>query len=163
VDVVKLRGHVFAKRCVFCCSVLSGLVFLCSSASFAALGDDVASVQSDQARMNAQARVLPNQSFSIHELQMPTGTIVREFVSTGGTVFGVAWQGAFAPDLQQLLGAHFDEYMRAAQIPENRRGRGLHIETDDMVFESGGHMRFIIGRAYLRSRLPQGVTSDAVR
>ena len=147
---------------MLCCSVLAGLILLSSSA-FAALGDDVASVQSDQVRMNAQVRVLSNQSFSIHELQMPTGTIVREFVSTGGTVFGVAWQGAFAPDLQQILGTHFDEYVRAARMPENRRGSGLHIGSDDMVFESGGHMRFITGRAYLRSRLPQGVTSDAVR
>jgi hypothetical protein len=131
--------------------------------AFATLGEDVSSVQSDQARMKAAGRFLPGQAYSVHEMSVPGGTVVREFVSTSGTVFGVTWQGSFAPDLRQLLGSHFEEYVRAAQAPANRRGRGLHIETDDMVFESGGHMRFIIGRAYLRSKMPQGVRADDIR
>jgi len=135
----------------------------CAVPVFATLGEGVASVQSDQLRMKAQTRVLPNQSFSVHELRMPNNSVVREFVSAGGTVFGVAWQGPFSPDFRQLLGEHFDEYAQAAQNPANRRGRGLHIETDDLVFESSGHMRFLTGRAYLRSQIPQGTSSDAVR
>ncbi len=130
--------------------------------AFATLGEDVSSVQSDQAHMKAAVRVLPNQLYSVHEMQAPTGTTVREFVSPAGTVFAVSWQG-FAPDLRQLLGEHFDEYVQAAQNRSSRRGRGLHIETGDMVFDSGGHMRFIIGRAYLRSKMPQGVSSDDIR
>jgi len=131
--------------------------------AFATLGEDVSSVQSDQTRMKAAVRFLPGQAYSIHEMSAPGGTVVREFVSTAGTVFGVTWQGSFAPDLRQLLGAHFEEYVQAAQVPTNRRGRGLHIETDDLVFESGGHMRFISGRAYLRSKMPQGVRADEIR
>jgi len=131
--------------------------------AFATLGEDVSSVQSDQARMKAAVRFLPGQAYSVHEMRVPSGTVVREFVSPGGAVFGVTWQGSFAPDLRQLLGTHFEEYVQAAQTPASRRGRGLHIETDDLVFESGGHMRFITGRAYLRSKMPQGVRSDDIR
>jgi hypothetical protein len=137
-------------------------LFLVALPAFATLGEDVSSIQSDQAHMKAAVRVLPNQLYSVHEMQTPTGTTVREFVSPAGTVFGISWQG-FAPDLRQLLGEHFDQYVQAARNRSNRRGRGLHIETGDMVFDSGGHMRFIIGRAYLRSRVPQGVSSDDIR
>jgi hypothetical protein len=31
------------------------------------------------------------------------------------------------------------------------------------VVEAGGHMRFSQGRAYLRSKLPEGVSPDAVQ
>jgi hypothetical protein len=141
---------------------LLAFVFLTMPA-FATLGEDVSSVQSDQARMKAAVRFLPGQAYAVHEMRVPSGTVVREFVSPAGAVFGVTWQGSFAPDLRQLLGAHFEEYVQAAQTPANRRGRGLHIETDDMVFESGGHMRFITGRAYLRSKMPQGVRADEIR
>jgi hypothetical protein len=141
---------------------LAAVVFLTMPA-FATLGEDVSSVQADQARMKAAVRFLPGQSYSVHEMREPSGTVVREFVSPAGAIFGVTWQGSFTPDLRQLLGTHFEEYVQAAQAPTNRRGRGLHIETDDMVFESGGHMRFIIGRAYLRSKMPQGVRADEIR
>src|SRR5207253_3722385 len=114
------------------------LLLMLASSAFATLGEDVSSVQSDQVKMKAVVRVSPNQTFSVHEIRTPTGAIVREFVSPAGTVFGVTWQGPFAPDLRQLLGRHFDEYVQAAKNPENRRGRSLHIDTGDLVVESGG-------------------------
>jgi hypothetical protein len=92
----------------------------------------------------------------------PSGTVVREFASPSGTVFGVSWQG-FAPDLQQLLGEHFEEYVQAVSRQRGRRGRGTYIDTGDLVVETGGHMRFVVGRAWLRSQLPQGVSADAVQ
>ena len=150
------------SRILPCFAILASLLALSSPAS-ATLGENVGSIQADQARIQAQARIVPAQSFTIHELRVATGTVVREFVSPSGTVFGVAWQGPFAPDLRQLLGAHFDEYSQAAHSRESRRGSGLHIETGDMVFDSGGHMRFIVGRAYLRSKIPDGVKSNVVR
>lgn len=129
---------------------------------FAALGGDLSSVQADQARLHASERIIPTQNYTVHEMQTARGTLVRQFVSSGGTVFAVSWQGS-APDLEQLLGAYFDQYVEAAQAQPGRRARGVHIDTGDFVFESGGHMRFVSGRAFLRSKLPSGVTSDQVR
>jgi len=37
------------------------------------------------------------------------------------------------------------------------------VETGDLVVESSGHMRFSMGTAYLRSKMPSGVTADALR
>src|SRR5215472_1938238 len=130
--------------------------------AFAALGGDLSSVQADQAHLQASERIIPTQNYTVHEMQTARGTLIRQFVSSAGTVFAVSWQGS-APDLEQLLGAYFDQYVEAAQAQPGRRARGVHIDTGDFVFESGGHMRFVSGRAFLRSKLPSGVTSDQVR
>jgi uncharacterized protein DUF2844 len=143
-------------------SSLLSVLLLCLPA-FAVLGEDVSTVRADGARMKSAIQFLPASSYSIHAMRAATGTVVREFVSPGGEVFGVAWQGPYLPDLRQLLGEHFEEYMRAAQNPARVRSRMMHLEIEDMVFESGGHMRFFVGRAYLRSKLPDGVTSNDVR
>jgi hypothetical protein len=96
-------------------------------------------------------------------MRTPSGTIIRQFVSPAGLVFAVSWQG-FAPDLRQLLGEYFDRFVSGATSAQPAaRGRGMHLESGDFVFESGGHMRFVMGRAYLRSTLPQGVTGDEIR
>ena len=142
--------------------VLLSMVFFCSVA-FAGLGEDVSSVQIDGVRMKAEVRLLPSQGFAIHELSVPSGTHVREFVSPSGQVFGISWQGPYAPDLRQLLGQYFEQYMQAAQTMPRIFRRGIHLETGDLVFESGGHMRFMVGRAYLRSKLPDGVSANDVR
>ena len=149
--------HMVARKVILC-----GLISL-PLPLFATLGEDVSSVQSDQAHINAQLRILPSQSYSIHELRSPTGTTVREFVSPAGAVFGVTWRGPFSPDLRQLLGTHFEEYVQAVSSASNHSRGGIHVDTGDLVFESGGHMRFITGRAYLRSKMPSGVASDDLR
>jgi hypothetical protein len=130
--------------------------------AFAALGGDLSSVQADRAHLQASERIIPTQNYTVHEMQTARGTLIRQFVTSGGSVFAVSWQGS-APDLEQLLGAYFDQYVEAAQAQPGRRARGVHIDTGDFVLESGGHMRFVSGRAFLRSKLPSGVTSDQVR
>jgi Protein of unknown function (DUF2844) len=138
------------------------LALLASPSAFGVLGGDVSTVQSDRARMKAGLSISPGQGYSVHELRAPTGTLVREYVSPAGRVFAVAWQGPFVPDLRQLLGEYFDLYMQAAETSK-RIARGVvHLETGDLVFESGGHMRFIVGHAYLRSQLPDGARADAI-
>ena len=128
---------------------------------FATLGEDSSSVQADQAHLNASVRVVATQSYSIHEMQTPAGTTIRQYVSPAGQVFAISWHG-FSPDLRQLLGTHFDEYVAAAS-QQSHRGRVVHIETGDLVFNSGGHMRYVVGHAFLRSKLPSGVASDEIR
>lgn len=133
-----------------------------AASAFAALGGDVSSVQADQARLHASERIIPAQKYTVHEMQTARGTLVRQFVSPEGIVFAVSWQGS-APDLEQLLGSYFDQYVQAVQAQPSRRARGVHIDTGDFVLESGGHMRFVTGRAFLRSKLPSGVSSDQIR
>jgi len=136
-------------------------MLLWAAPGFATLGQDVSSVRDDQAHLNASETVVTSQLYSVHEMKTPRGTTIREYVSPAGTVFAVAWHG-FPPDLRQLLGEHFDEYMAAASETA-RRGRSVHIETGDLVVDSGGHMRYSVGRAFLSSKLPSGVDRDEIR
>ncbi len=157
-----LNCNTCAKRAIMHVSVFF-FALLVAPSLFAALGQDVASVQSDGVRMKAAVNVVPGQAYSVHEMHAAVGTTVREFVSPAGQVFGVSWQGPYKPDLRQLLGEYFDQYLQAAESEHRAHSTAVHIETGDLVFESGGHMRFFVGRAYLRSKLPDGASADAIR
>lgn len=139
-------------------------VMLLSFPASAALGDTVDSVEIDRAHMQGSIRVIQSDAYVVNEIQAATGTVVREYVS-GGAVFAVAWQGPTIPDLRQLLGAYFDQYLQAAEAAQaQRRDRGpLLIQSPGLVFESGGHMRSFRGRAYIPAMLPRGVAAETIR
>ena len=131
--------------------------------AFAALGENESSVQADQAQIRASVRITRTPTYAVHELQAPTGHVIREYVSPSGTVFGVAWQGPSKPDLRQLLGTHFDEFLQASDQME-RHGHGpLVIQLPDLVVVSAGHMRAFSGKAYLPQILPAGVRADDIQ
>ena len=142
--------------------VFLGLVLLMFSASgFAALGGDVTSVQDDQVHMRAQRRVTQTATYSLHEMQAQNGTVVREFVSPQGKVFGVTWHGSTIPDLQQLLGSYYAEFVHAAPV---RRSHGpVSIQTPNFIIQSGGHQRALSGRAYVPGMLPEGMRAEEIR
>ena len=71
----------------------------------ASLGDTVASVQADRVSMKGQVRARSEAGYSVQEITAAGGTVVREFVSPGGVVFAVSWNGPAMPNLQQTLGA----------------------------------------------------------
>jgi uncharacterized protein DUF2844 len=146
-------------------TILFSTLLLISLPAFAGLGEDVSSVQADQAHMQGALRTTQNQSYTVHEIQAPTGIVVREYVSPSGTVFGVAWQGPWPPDMRQILANYFDAYRQAAQAQASAHGgrRPLVIEQPGLVVRSGGHMRWFAGQAYLPALLPQGVTAEAIR
>ena len=79
----------------------------------------MSSVKADQARMKGTVRVTQAQSFEIHEITAEHGTVVREFVSPEGNVFGVAWKGQFIPDLQQLFRQLFRSVLGSSQSTES--------------------------------------------
>ena len=66
------------------------------------------------------------------------------------------------PDLRQVLGAHFDEYVAAMAATRNRRGPVL-VQLPGLVVQSGGHMRGFVGKAYVPETLPPGVSAEDIR
>jgi Protein of unknown function (DUF2844) len=133
--------------------------------ALAALGGDVASVHEDQARMKGTLKSTQAAAYTVHEIKGAAGTVVREYVSPDGAVFGVAWQGPAMPNLQQILGSYFQTFSDAAQAQRAaRRGRGpLYVQQPGLVVESTGHARTFAGRAYDPGKLPQGVTANDIR
>ena len=143
------------------------LVMLVSAfPAWAALGGDVASVQADQLHMQGSLRTTTTASYTVHEIKSATGIVVREYVSSSsGKVFGVAWQGPWPPDMRQLLGNYFEQYVQAAKAQNAARPgrRPLMIEQAGLVVEVGGHPRGFTGRAYVPEMLPAGVQAEEIR
>ena len=67
--------------------------------------------------MHAQLRTMANEGYIVQQIEAADGMVVREYVSSTGLVFGVAWQGPQMPDLIQLLGASFLLYEAALPAP----------------------------------------------
>ena len=128
----------------------------------ATLGGDVSSVQNDQEHMRASLRVTNGTSYTVHEVRAATGHVVKEYVSPAGRVFAVSWQGPTIPDMQQIIGTYFEQYIRAAQARHGGHGP-LLIELPELVVQQGGHMRAFSGKAYVPQLLPQGVSAEAIR
>lgn len=151
--------RVLSPRCSYLFQLVLISGFSCSS--FAALGGDVTSIRADQAHMRAQGRVVQNAAFTVHEMQTESTTVVREFVSPDGKVFGISWQGPTSPDLQQMLGNYYSEF--AAARPMRRLHGPVTIRTQNLVIQSGGHMRALTGRAYLPAMVPVAVRLEDIK
>jgi hypothetical protein len=121
--------------------------------ALATLGEDVATVENDRVQMKAQLRTTSVAGYTVHEIETPANTVVREYVSASGKVFAVSWSGPLLPDFRQTLGRYFDEYNNAASSPRAGR-RHLSVEGTDLIVNSHGHMRAFYGNAYVPSLLP---------
>jgi hypothetical protein len=144
-------------------TMTASLVLLVAVApAWAVLGQPASSVQSDHAYFRGMLVQLPRQGYELHQISAPDGTVVREYVSQEGTVFGVSWQGPAMPNLSQLLGSYVTDFQRASQSPHARRGP-LVVRTERVVIESGGHMRAFHGRAYVPSLIPNNLTQAVVQ
>ncbi|MDB6043611.1 MAG: hypothetical protein JWM63_2162 [Gammaproteobacteria bacterium] len=130
--------------------------------AFAALGEDAASIENDRARMKGQSRLTSVAGYSVQEIQLPSGTIVREYVAPGGKVFAVSWQGPVIPDLQQTLGTYFEQYKAAAGASRGGHHH-LTVRQPGLVAHAGGHMRAWSGQAYVPGLLPPNFSVDDIK
>jgi len=140
-------------------------VSLLSTHAFASLGGDAASVDADVAQMRAGRSIEQAATYTVQQLNTDSGTTVREYVSFGGRVFAVSWQGSFVPDMQQLLGSYFDQY--SAAVKANReayRGRRpLDIQLPGLVVQMTGYARHFHFRAYIPQQVPAGAKLGDIR
>ena len=133
--------------------------------SAASLGGDVTSVQADVAKMQATVQTSSSDSYTVHEMQTATGVAVKEYVSSAGKVFAVTWKGPTHPDLRQLLGSYFEQFVQAEQAERaQRHGHGpVLIQEPGLVVQVAGHMRSFAGRAYVPQMVPAGVHLEDIR
>lgn len=129
----------------------------------AALGADVTSVENDRAQLKAELRVTTAPGgYTVHEMQTPANTTVREYVSASGRVFAVAWRGPMLPDLKQMLGTYYEQYRTAGTAPHAGH-RHLSVDQPDLVIRSNGRMRAFHGYAYVPSLLPTNFSADDIQ
>ncbi len=130
--------------------------------AWAMLGQPWESVFSDQQHLQAHLRTAAHTGYSVQQLEVVDGTVVREYVSPAGLVFGIAWQGPKVPDLAQLLGVYFSAYQDAMQSTGRPRGPWA-VHTGSLVVEMRGHPRAFSGRAYLLSLVPSHLSSEVIQ
>jgi hypothetical protein len=113
----------------------------------------------------ALRQIVRRDALAFQEMQSATGVVVREYLTSSETVFGITWRGATIPDLKQLLGPYFDRYQQeAARLVRSRRGHGpLTVDLGDVIVQTGGRPRAFFGRAYLPRLVPTGVDVDSIR
>lgn len=104
-------------------------------------------------------------AYTVHEITLGSGTVIHEYVSTGGTVFGVAWQGPTIPDLKSLFGGYFPQYTAGVESAHAARGwrAPVAVDTSGLVIHTGGHMGAFSGQAWLPQALPAGMTGNDIQ
>ncbi len=145
--------------------LFSTVIFLCSPPVFAALGEKASSVQRDAISLAAiDHGSRDTAAYRVHEMKVGA-TLVREYISNSGIVFGVAWTGPAQPNLRPLLGTYMGAYESADERTPRPWGRGRSrlLHDGDLVVEKWGHFRKIEGRAYTISMLPKGVKPDEIK
>jgi hypothetical protein len=156
----KPRPTINVKKCVVSSALLIAALSPCIAA--AALGEPETSVQTDAAGLRGSIKVTPHGNYRLHEIQLPSGTRVREFAGPDGKVFAVAWNGPTVPNLRQTLGQYFDNYVTAAKAPHSGHHH-VQIRENNLVVQAGGHMRAFSGLAYLPQAVPSGVNVGDLR
>jgi hypothetical protein len=155
-----------AGRAIHACLTFVLIGVISPTAALASLGGDTSSIGADRIQMQGALRQITGvNAFTVHEMQSASGIIVREYVSSAGTVFGVTWQGAAFPNLRQLLGPYFIRFQQEAdrQVRTRKRRGPLNVDLGDVIVQSSGHPRSFTGRAYVPGLVPQGVGIDAIR
>jgi hypothetical protein len=132
---------------LFLCLGLSAAALVINPQAQAALGESADSVASDRRALSAAQRgTQARNRYTIQEIASDS-TVVREYVSPSGIVFGIAWNGLTYPNLTPLLGSYASEYQTALKQVQRKPGfrRRQFVRTDRVVVEKWGQ----IGRAHV--------------
>jgi hypothetical protein len=118
---------------------------------------------------SAQASLLASApaaaSYTVRETTLGSGTVVREYLASNGSVFALSWQGPVVPDLSDLLGAYFPRFVDGARVTQLIHGvrAPVSVDTDNLVVHTGGHMGAFSGQAWLPQALPSGFTANDIQ
>lgn len=161
--MLKRQSKSVRSRVLVAGVALLGLVL--ALPAWASLGGDTASIEADQIHLQGTRKMIAAQNYTVHEIQAPGGAVVREYVSSSGKVFAVAWHGPWPPDLHQLLGSYSEQYVQAVKAQSGTRmgRRPLIVEQPGLVVHAGGHPRAFAGMAYVPENLPQGLRAEDIQ
>ena len=136
---------------------------LAPAVSYGALGRQAESTDVDQKMLQARKSIRPGADFTVHELTLPSGTVVREFVGADGRVFAVAWRGPTLPDLKQIFGDDNLQTFLSAPPEQRSPRKSRTVRSNDLVVHSTGSARFFSGFAYIPSLMPPRVREEDIQ
>ncbi len=134
-----------------------------SGGARAELGGALSSVVADGGRMGARVASTPMGRYARHDLTRVNGAMVHELTNAEGQVFAVTWSGPGKPDLRALLGRYFETF-QAANGTGGRTMRALRrpqqVSQSDLQIQTGGHMGWFHGVAFIPSLAPAGFSAS---
>lgn len=98
-------------------------------------------------------------SYTVREANDADGVTIREYVLPTNVVFAVTWHGPVRPDMSELLGSYFPNFVS----PGDGRPRGIGPmvqHNGDFHIESAGHTGYFFGKAYLPRLVPANVRME---
>jgi Protein of unknown function (DUF2844) len=152
------EGNAKLGRALVAASIVLG-GWLTGPDAHATLGSDAASVALNQQHLGGARQVQKLAQGERHELRLPSGIVVREYVAPGGAVYAITWSGPRMPDLRELLGSYFTQLARRDSRPHGGHHR-MTMTGTDLEIRSMGHGRTFTGRAWVPSLVPNGVHPD---
>jgi Protein of unknown function (DUF2844) len=157
-----MKTKIFSR--LLLCITLALTIFIAVQQVQAALGESSASISSDRkALVSVRHSTTAHNGYTVQEIDTGT-TVVREYISPSGVVFGIAWNGLTHPDLTPLLGSYNSEYQNARSQTSRQPGRRhVQVKTDRVVVQKWGHMRNLQGRTYAPALIPQGVSVNEIK
>jgi hypothetical protein len=157
-------------------ALAAGAICVCNAApAYAVLGGDPMTAPQGATSTAAQAvahaatasgaSATTAVNYTVQSTTLASGTVIDEYLSAQGVVFGIAWKGPRMPDLTSLLGSYFPQYKQGLEAQRAARGgRGpVNVQDAGLVVESGGHMGAFEGHAYLPQSLPAGVAASDIQ
>jgi hypothetical protein len=152
----EVMGKARRVRLGIAVGAMTGSLFA-SSAAVAGLGGKAPSVQLDRVQLGARLQTTPQAGRTLFAMTRPNGASVKEFTNAAGAVFAVTWSGPGKPDLRTLLGPHFNALQAASRARDPRFRRvPPQVHQSDLVIQTGGHMGYFWGVAYIPSLAPAG-------
>jgi hypothetical protein len=143
--------------------LLAGLSLALPGSAHAELGGPLSTVQTDGARMSARMVSADMGGYDLHTLTRANGGTVHELTNANGQVFAVTWFGPGKPDLRALLGRYFPTFQAANDMgpPGMRSLRNPpQVSQSDLQIQTGGHMGWFWGVAFIPSLAPAGFSPD---
>ena len=144
---------------------IHGAALLIAPSAQAVLGAAQDTVQADQLRFQGRHHQHSQWPMTVHDISLPDGSGIRQFVNPAGQVFAVSWHTRLKPDLAALLGAHYPGPDALAGTPQGiasaRQRRSMRRSY--LVLHQGGRVGAFAGLAYVPALVPQGVDADALR
>src|SRR5580658_5115880 len=138
--------------------LILGLGTLVARDAHATLAGDSTSISANEHALGAVRTALALPVGARHDLALPSGGMIHEYVSPSGVVYAVTWRGPGAPNLRELLGAHFDDL---AKRPPQAGHHALRLTLADFEVRSWNHRHMFGGRAWVPSLVPEGVDVES--
>lgn len=135
-----------------------------STSTQATLGEKADGVSSESIRLSAILTTSAQSLYTDNTLLQASGLTIHEYSRADGTIFAVAWTGPVMPDLQQLLGTYFTQFVSAREQAGPQGGLSrFHSTSDRLVIRSSGRLGAFSGLVYDPALVPDGVTPEQLQ